>query len=128
MICEESFYSQQDKVKQRQPGGLLEPLPMAERSWERVTIGFITSLPKFDRHGTIMVMVDRFSKYATFMLATPGCTTKEAARLFFQNVVKYWGVSRHIISDRIPYFTGNFLRELFVILCVELHFSISFHS
>ena len=88
---------------------------------------FITSLPKSDGFGTIMVMVDRFSKYSTFMPTSAGCTSKEAAPLFFKNVVKYWGLPRHIISDREPLFTENFWRELFKILGTELHFSTSFH-
>ncbi|XP_070029262.1 uncharacterized protein [Nicotiana sylvestris] len=117
----------EDKVEQQQPGGLLEPLPVAERPWESVTMDFITCLPRSDGYGTIMVVVDRFSKYATIMLTSPGCTAKEAAKLFFKNVVKYWGLPRHIISDRDPRFTGNFWRELFDILGTELHFSTSFH-
>nr|XP_016507346.1 PREDICTED: uncharacterized protein LOC107825025 [Nicotiana tabacum] len=75
-----------DKVEQQQPGGLLESLPVAERPWESVTIDFITCLPKSDGYGTIMLVVDRFSKYGTFMPASPGCTAKEAAKLFFKNV------------------------------------------
>ena len=65
-------------MDQKQPGGLLDPLPIAERPSESVTMDFITSLPKSDGFGTIM-MVDRFSKYSTFMPATDGCTAKEAA-------------------------------------------------
>nr|XP_033508465.1 uncharacterized protein LOC117273398 [Nicotiana tomentosiformis] len=116
-----------ENVEQQKPGGLLEPLTVAERPWESVTMDFITCLPKSDGYGTIMVVVDRFSKYAIFMPATPGCTAKEAAKLFFKNVVKYWGLPRHIISDRDPRFIGNFWRELFDILGTELHFSTSFH-
>ena len=118
---------QQDKVEQRQPGVPLEPLTVAERPWESVTMDFITCLPKSDGYGTIMVVVDMFLKYATFMLATAGCTTKEAAKLFFKHVVKNWGLPRHIISDRDPRFSGNFWRDLFEILGTELHFSTSFH-
>lgn len=66
---------------------------------------FIIGLPKFDWYGTIMVMVDQFSKYTTFMPATARCTAKEAAQLFFKNIVKYWGLPRYIISDRDPCFT-----------------------
>ncbi|KAH0689626.1 hypothetical protein KY289_016984 [Solanum tuberosum] len=80
---------QQDKVEQRHPKGLLEPLPVAECPLESVTMEFITSLPKSDGYRTIMVMTNRFSKYATFIPVTAGCTAKEAARLFFKNVVKY---------------------------------------
>ena len=88
---------------------------------------FISSLPKSNGFGTIMVVVDIFSKYATFMPAIAGCITKEATQLFFKNIVKYWGLSRHIISDRDPHFTGNFWNELFEILGSRLHFSTSFH-
>nr|XP_033514146.1 uncharacterized protein LOC117278794 [Nicotiana tomentosiformis] len=101
---------QEDKVEKQQPGGLLEPLPVTESPWKSVTMDFITYLPKSDNYGTILVVVDRFSKYATFMHASLGCTAKEAAKLFFKNVVKYWRLPRHIISDRDPRFTGNLWR------------------
>ena len=42
----------------------------------------LTSFPKSDMYGTIMVVVDQISKYASFMPATGGCTAKEAAKLF----------------------------------------------
>nr|XP_009803828.1 PREDICTED: uncharacterized protein LOC104249149 [Nicotiana sylvestris] len=49
---------QQDKVEQQQPGGLLEPLPVAERPWESVTMDFITCLPKFDGYGASEMKVE----------------------------------------------------------------------
>lgn len=52
--------------------------------------------------------VDRFSKYATFVLASPIYTTKEAAKLFFKNMVKDWSLSRHIFSDQYPHFNEKF--------------------
>ena len=118
---------QQDKVEQQQPAGLLEPLPIAERPWESVSMDFIVALPKSEGFGSIMVVVDRFSKYATFIPATADCKVDEAARLFFKNVVKLWGVPKSIISDRDPRFTGKFWRELFKLLGTDLNFSTSFH-
>ena len=118
---------QQDKVEQAKPAGLLEPLPVAERPWESVTMDFISALPKSDGCGSIMVVVDRFSKYGTFIPATKDCKAEEAARLFLKHVVKYWGVPKSIISDRDPRFTGKFWRELFRLLGTNLHFSTSFH-
>ncbi|KAK2998119.1 hypothetical protein RJ639_025354, partial [Escallonia herrerae] len=77
--------------------------------------------------GSIMVVVDRFSKYATFVASPADCTAEEAARLFLKNVVKYWGLPKVIVSDRDPRFTGKFWTELFKLLGSELHFSTSFH-
>lgn len=78
---------QQDKVEQQRPAGLLEPLPIAGRPWESVSMDFISALPKSEGCGSIMVVVDRFSKYATFIPASKDCT---AARLFLKHVVKLY--------------------------------------
>ncbi|TYK05161.1 reverse transcriptase [Cucumis melo var. makuwa] len=118
---------QQDKGEQQLPAGLLEPLPIAEKPWDSVTMDFIVALPKSHGFGTIMVVVDRFSKYATFIPCPLDVKVDEAARLFFKNVVKLWGIPKSIISDRDPRFTGKFWRELFKLMGTELNFSTSFH-
>lgn len=74
---------QQDKGEQQLPAGLLEPLPVAEEPWESVTMDFIMALPKSKGCSTIMVVVDRFSKYATFIPCSANVKVDEAARLFF---------------------------------------------
>ncbi|KAG8364869.1 hypothetical protein BUALT_Bualt18G0043300 [Buddleja alternifolia] len=60
-------------------------------------------------------------------MAKEDCTAEEAARAFFKNVVKYWGLPKSIISDRDPRFTGRLWTELFKLLGSELCFSTSFH-
>ena len=100
---------------------------MVERPWDNVTMDFIIRLPKLEDNGSIIVVVDRFSKYATFIAAPTDCTAEETTRLFLKHVVKYWGLPKFIISDRNPRFTGKFWTELFKLMSSELHFSISFH-
>ncbi|RVW98231.1 Transposon Tf2-12 polyprotein [Vitis vinifera] len=94
---------------------------------DSVTMDFIIELPKSEDSGSIIVVVDRFSKYATFIAAPTDCTAEETARLFLKHVVKYWGLLKFIISDRDPRFTGKFWTELFKLMGSELHFSTSFH-
>ncbi|KAI3412628.1 Hydrolase_4 domain-containing protein [Psidium guajava] len=118
---------QQDKLEQKSPAGLLEPLPVPERPWESVSMDFIVGLPKSEGCRTLMVVVDRFSKYATFVPATDDCPAEEAAKLFLKHVVKHWGVPRTIVSDRDPRFTGRFWTELFKLLGTDLNFSTSLH-
>lgn len=62
--------------------GLLEPLPVPERPWASISMDFISALPKVGELGSIIVVVDRFSKYATFIAAPTDCTAEETARLF----------------------------------------------
>ncbi|KAE8663644.1 hypothetical protein F3Y22_tig00112925pilonHSYRG00094 [Hibiscus syriacus] len=84
------------------------------------------AIPKFEGYGSIMVVVDRFSKYGNFIPCPKDCTAEEVARAFFKNVVKHWGLPRSIISDRDPRFTGRLWTKLFKLLG-ELNFSTSFH-
>ena len=44
------------------------------------------------------MVVDRFSKYATFIVALKDYTVKETTRVFLKNVVKYWELPKSIIS------------------------------
>ncbi|KAH9688170.1 Endonuclease [Citrus sinensis] len=114
---------QQDKVDHQLPAGLLEPLPLATRPWESVSMDFITSMPKSEGCESIMVVVDRYSKYATFIAAPVDCKADEAARLFVKHIVKLWGVPKSIVNDRDPRFTGRFWTELFKMLGTDLKFS-----
>ncbi|KAK2973404.1 hypothetical protein RJ640_011638 [Escallonia rubra] len=87
--------------------------------WRRCprSVGFVSFL----------VVVARFSKYATFVASPTDCTAEEAARLFLKNVVKYWGLPKVIVSKRDPRFTGKFWTEMLKLLGSELHFLMSFH-
>lgn len=118
---------QQDKVDHAQPLGLLEPLPTPSRPWESISMDFITGLPEADGFATIIVIVDRFSKYSTFIPATKHCPAEETAKLFMKHFVKYWGIPGDIVSDRDPRFTGRFWSELFKLLGTQQNLSTSNH-
>nr|GEW88438.1 hypothetical protein [Tanacetum cinerariifolium] len=77
---------QQDKIEQKKSGGFLEPLPSPKGPWESVSMDFITCFPKSKGGGSIIVVVDRFSKYGTFIAAPPDVTADDTAKLFFKNV------------------------------------------
>ncbi|XP_078427994.1 uncharacterized protein LOC144700470 [Wolffia australiana] len=57
-------------------------------------------------HDAILVVVDRFSKYVTFIPTKSEVHTDGVARLFMSYVAKYWGLPLDIISDRYTRFTG----------------------
>ena len=99
---------QQNKLEQKSPTGLLQPLSIPNRPWVNVSMDFIIGFLKTDGFGSIMVVVDRFFKYGTFIPATKECPTKEAAQLFLKHVVKYWGVPWSIVSDQYGRFSRGF--------------------
>jgi IS30 family transposase len=88
---------------------------------------FIVGFPKVDGMNTIMVVVDRFTKYAVFVAAPTACTGEVAAELFYRNVVKYFGVPSDIVSDRDVRFIGKFWTTLFNMMGTRLKFSTANH-
>jgi ribonucleotide monophosphatase NagD (HAD superfamily) len=118
---------QQDKTVRQREAGLLQPLPIADKLWVSVSMDFIVGFPKVDDMNAVMVVVDRFSKYAVFIAAPSVCTAEVAARMFYRNVVKYFGVPTDIVSDRDARFTGRFWTALFNMMGTQLKFSTANH-
>ncbi|XP_075092690.1 uncharacterized protein LOC107763230 [Nicotiana tabacum] len=118
---------QKDKSDHSAQAGLLEPLPVPQRPWESISLNFITGLPKVGNHATIMVVVDQFSKYATFIAAPQNISAEDTARLFFSHVVKHWGMPSNIISDCDPRFTSKFWTQLFSCLVSKLSYNLNHH-
>ena len=54
-----------------------------------VSMDFITLLPRVQGYNGIMVVVDRFSKYAIFVATKMPCGAERTTKLLFKNVVKY---------------------------------------
>ncbi|TYK07217.1 polyprotein [Cucumis melo var. makuwa] len=75
----------------------------------------------------ILVIIDRFSKYTTFIPTTKQCSAELTTLLFFKHVVKLWGVPTSIVSDRGGRFIGFFWTELFTFLGTSLNISSSYH-
>ncbi|KAK9217719.1 hypothetical protein WN943_006347 [Citrus x changshan-huyou] len=82
------------------PVVLLQPLSNPKRLWQSISMDFTSGMAKSKGQKSILVVVDRFSKYAIFMPAPHACPADKAAELFFKHVVKYFGVPKDIISDR----------------------------
>ena len=86
-------------------------------------MNFIIGFPKIRDFKSIFVIVDRFFKCYVFIPALEACPTEEVARLFFNYVVKHFGLPRDIVSDRYARFIGRFWVELFKLLGSKLKFS-----
>ncbi|KAL4279964.1 hypothetical protein GQ457_03G017850 [Hibiscus cannabinus] len=75
-----------DKIEAKKPSRLLQPLPIPERPWESVSMDFIVGLLNTDGFASIVVVVDQFSKYTTFIPASKECPAEEATSLFLKHV------------------------------------------
>ena len=103
---------QKAKAERVHPAGLLQPLPVSQGIWEEVTMDFIEGLPKSEGFDTILVVVDRFSKYSHLLPLKHPFTAKGVAQVFLENVVKLHGVPRSIVSNKDKVFTSAFWKSI----------------
>ena len=120
---------QVDKTERKKEVGLLQPLLILERPWQCLSMDFISGFPKVEVFGSVLVVLDRLSKYVVFIPAQSECLAKEEARIFFSNIVKHFGMPEGIVSDRDMWFTGKFWVKLFKMWgTTECKFSTSNHT
>ncbi|CAA0814075.1 Unknown protein [Striga hermonthica] len=118
---------QQDKTEKKKEAGLLQPLPIPDKPFQSLSLDFIGGFPKVKAIASVLVIMDRFSKYGIFIAAPGACSADLAAELVFKHVVKYFGMPDDIVSDRDPRFTGRFWTTMFNLMGTELKFSTAYH-
>jgi transposase InsO family protein/ribosomal protein L21E len=107
--------------------GLLDPLPVPDMAWTHVSMDFVEGLPKSQGKDVIMVVVDKFTKFAHFVPLSHPYSVDTVAQAFIDNVIKLHGPPLLIISDRDRIFTSSMWRNIFKSLKVELRYSSAYH-
>ena len=75
-----------------------------------------------------MVVVDKLSKVAHFILVKTTHKDTNIAEIFMKQIFCLHGIPKVIISDKESKFTGNFWKYLFKGLNTTLNFSTYFHQ
>ena len=88
---------------------------------------FIGGLPRAQGLDTILVVVDRLTKYAYFIGLSHPYTAKEVAGLFIREVVRLHGFPKTIVSDQDRLFMSAFWSEMFKQARTKLKYSSAYH-
>lgn len=89
---------------------------------------FIKVLHKYEGKDTIMVVINRFIKYAHFIALSHPFTAKEVAQIFLDYLYKFHGLPASIVIDKDKIFTSLFLKGFFKKLVVKLLMSSIYDS
>ncbi|WMV45430.1 hypothetical protein MTR67_038815 [Solanum verrucosum] len=80
--------------------GLLQPLSMPEWKWERITMDFVSGLPRTQRnHDAIWVIMDRLTNSAHFLAIRMDYSLERLAELYINEIVRLHGILVSIVSD-----------------------------
>lgn len=107
--------------------GLLQPVQIPEHAWQVISMDFIEGLPRSASYNSILVIVDKFTKFAHFLPLSHPFTAVSVAQLFMDRIHSIHGLPQAIISDRDRVFTSIFWKELFRRSGTQLQMSSSYH-
>ncbi|KAJ9536144.1 LOW QUALITY PROTEIN: hypothetical protein OSB04_un000677 [Centaurea solstitialis] len=116
------------KAEHQKPSGLLQQPEIPEWKWERISMDFVTKLPKTKKgHDSIWVIVDRLTKSAHFLPIKESFSIDRLAQLYVDEIVMRHGVPISIIFDRDSRFTSQFWQSLQAALGTSVDLSTAYH-
>ncbi|KAJ9544880.1 LOW QUALITY PROTEIN: hypothetical protein OSB04_024587 [Centaurea solstitialis] len=116
------------KAEHQKPSGLLQQPEIPEWKWERISVNFVTKLPKTKKgHDSIWVIVDRLKKYARFLPIRETYSIGRLAKLYVDEIVMRHGVPISIISDRDSRFTSRFWQSLQTAIDTRVDLNTAYH-
>ena len=128
-ICSNSHCDvcQRHKTKCTSLVNLLQPLPIPTKVWSGISMDSVDGLPISMGKSTILVVVDKLSKYSHFIPISHPYTIQSVAKEFFDHVFRLHGLPESIVCDRDPTFTSKFWEELFRLNGTSFNFSYAYH-
>ncbi|GKE05890.1 putative reverse transcriptase domain-containing protein [Tanacetum coccineum] len=97
------------KAEHQKPSGLLVQPEIPKWKWEKITMDFVTKLPRtINGYDTIWVIVDRLTKSAHFLPMRENDPMEKLMKLYMKEVVTRHSLPVSIISDRDGRFTSLF--------------------
>ncbi|KAF4306721.1 hypothetical protein GTA08_BOTSDO05973 [Botryosphaeria dothidea] len=106
------------KAATHAPYGQLQPLEVPERPWQSVTLDFITKLPQSRdsltgvKHDSVLVFVDRLTKYAYFLPYLEASNAEQLAHTFLRYIFADHGMPEELVSDRDKLMRSEFWQTL----------------
>jgi len=117
-----------NKVRRHKPYGKIQPLPVPNRPWEIIGVDFIVYLPNSQNHTCIMVVVDHLTKMLHLVPCVDVPSAELTAKLLLDNVFRFHGFPRIIVSDHGSQFSSEFWTSLCYALQVKPKLATAHHQ
>ena len=99
-------------VSRHKPYGKLKSLPVPERLWQKISLNFITQLPRSyirtAKYDAILIIMDHYTKIAKFIPITTNLIAFKLAAVFHENIKLKYNSPKGIISDQDIRITSKF--------------------
>ena len=124
---------QKNKHSTHAPYGEMQAQELPDKPWTDISMDFVTGLPTSRdpttnaAYDAILVVVDRFTKYAEYIPFRKNYTAVQLAHVIHDRIIRHHGIPRTIISDRDKLFTSNFWTTLTAEIGIKRKLSTAYH-
>jgi transposase InsO family protein len=124
---------QKNKHSTHAPYGEMQPMELPSEPWTDISMDFVTGLPLSKDPATglaydsILVIVDRFTKYALMIPFRRDYTAVQLAHVLKDRLIRDHGIPKTIISDRDKLFTSNYWATLMAEIGIQRKLSTAYH-
>jgi hypothetical protein len=124
---------QRNKHSTHVPYGEMQPIELPSELWTDISIDFVTELPSLKDPATglaydsILVIVDRFTKYALMIPFQRDYTAVQLAHVLKDRLIRDYSIPKIIISDRDKLFTSNYWATLMAEIGTQRKLSTAYH-
>ena len=124
---------QKNKHSTHAPYGEMQPMELPTEPWTDISMDFVTGLPWSKdpttelAYDSILVIVDRFTKYAIMVPFRRDYTAQQLAYVLKDRLIREHGIPRTIISDRDKLFTSNYWATLMAEIGTQRKLSTAYH-
>ncbi|EEA26632.1 retrovirus polyprotein, putative [Talaromyces marneffei ATCC 18224] len=124
---EECDMCQKNKIKRHKPYRLLQEIEAPEYPWQWITMDYIVKLPESDNCNTILVVMDRLTKYAHFIPTVEEINAEGLAQILMEEVFKHHGIPEIIVSDRGATFLLKLWKSMMNLMGGQQRLSTAYH-
>jgi len=78
-------------------------------------------------YDSILIIVDRLTKYTHFILYKETYTAEQLARIVIDRLICYYGIPSSFVTDRDKLFTSNYWKTLIASIGIRHKLSTSFY-
>jgi hypothetical protein len=104
------------------------PTTPTTKPFQTVALDLITQLPKSNGYDAILTIADHgCTRAALFLPCSTTIMGEGIAKLYMDNVYRWFGMPSKVISDRDPRFTSHFARALTKAVGADQNLSTAFH-
>jgi transposase InsO family protein len=120
---------QKVKADNKLKAGTPQAMPIPDAPWDSVSMDFITKLPQStkQRYDTVLVFVDRLTKYVILVPTVEAIGAKGVGTLFVKHVYADHGLPRSLVTDRDTRFTAKFWKAVMKKLGIKQLMSTAYH-